>query len=196
MNQVSREPLNGFALNSHGIPVWSLARLSLNVKSQRSKVKVTRDKFPPPPLKMHCNALAENNVMQQKGSFRRCWGVMGVHRQPGRSVIYVEACVRFMFGRTSLASSLFLSLLPAVSIPLNKYYHSYNNLSNVPYYSRTFALSDFCSICQILFFSDRLGFEPSYRTPRFSESRNPVQLRHCPAALFVHWIISETVAFI
>jgi len=37
----SREPQNGFAPNSHGRRVWSLARTSLKV---RSKVKVTRDK--------------------------------------------------------------------------------------------------------------------------------------------------------
>ena len=35
--EISREPLNGFVLNSHGRRVWSLARTSL-------KVKVTRDK--------------------------------------------------------------------------------------------------------------------------------------------------------
>jgi len=31
------------------------------------------------PLTKHCNAFAANNVMQQKGSFHRCQGVMGVH---------------------------------------------------------------------------------------------------------------------
>jgi len=31
------------------------------------------------PLTMHCNAFAANNVTQQKGSFRRRRGVMGVH---------------------------------------------------------------------------------------------------------------------
>jgi len=30
--QISREPLNGFARNSQGRRVWSLARMSLNVK--------------------------------------------------------------------------------------------------------------------------------------------------------------------
>ena len=50
--EISHELLNGFAPNSHGRLVWSLAQTSLNVK-----VKVTSDKFPPP-LKMHCNALA------------------------------------------------------------------------------------------------------------------------------------------
>jgi len=102
---------------------------------------------------MHCNALAANKVMQQQtGSFRRCReGVIGVHRQRGRSVIYVRrsacglclvtrktclvprsdefegqgqrskikiitdkngilsalsaACVRFVIGKTSLAST-------------------------------------------------------------------------------------------
>jgi len=32
------------------------------------------------PLKMHCNSLAANNItQQQKGPFRHCWRVMGVH---------------------------------------------------------------------------------------------------------------------
>ena len=46
VNQISREPLNGFATNSQGRRVWSLARTSLNVKvkGQKSKVKVTSDK--------------------------------------------------------------------------------------------------------------------------------------------------------
>jgi len=39
------------------------------------------------PLKMHCNALAENNVKQQKESFHRHRAVMGGHRQRGRSEI-------------------------------------------------------------------------------------------------------------
>jgi len=38
---ISQEPLNGFAPNSQGRRVWSLARTSLNVKVKR---KVTRDK--------------------------------------------------------------------------------------------------------------------------------------------------------
>jgi len=40
VNRISQERLNGFAPNSQGRRVWSLARMSLNVKS---KVKVTRD---------------------------------------------------------------------------------------------------------------------------------------------------------
>jgi len=32
VHEISREPLNGFAPNSHGRRVWSLARTSLNVK--------------------------------------------------------------------------------------------------------------------------------------------------------------------
>ena len=32
MHEISREPLNGFAPNSHGRRVWSLAAMSLNVK--------------------------------------------------------------------------------------------------------------------------------------------------------------------
>jgi len=61
--EISREPLNGFAPNSHGRRVWSLARMSLNVKvkGQGHEGQISS------PLKMHCNALAANNVMQQKG---------------------------------------------------------------------------------------------------------------------------------
>jgi len=34
VNQISPEPLNGFAPNSHGRRVWSLVRASLNVKGR------------------------------------------------------------------------------------------------------------------------------------------------------------------
>ena len=62
--EISREPLNGFAPNSHGRRVWSLARRSLKVK-----VKVI------------------------------CQDHQGQKRHA------VCACVRFVFGKTSLASS-------------------------------------------------------------------------------------------
>ena len=67
--QISREPLNGFAPNSHGRCVWSLARTSLDVK-----VKGQRSRSPE--TKRHFSALS-------------------------------VACVRFTFGKTSLAGSLF-----------------------------------------------------------------------------------------
>ena len=35
--EISREPLNGFAPNSQGIRVWSLVRMSLNVKVKGPK---------------------------------------------------------------------------------------------------------------------------------------------------------------
>ena len=64
--EISREPLNGFAPNSHGRRVWSLARMSLKVKvkGQRSRSPWTKTAF---------SALS-------------------------------AACVRFVFGKTSLAS--------------------------------------------------------------------------------------------
>jgi len=62
--EISREPLNGFAPNSHGRRVWSLARRSLKVK-----VKVV--------------------YQDHQGQKRHA----------------VCACVRFVFGKTSLASS-------------------------------------------------------------------------------------------
>jgi len=67
--EISREPLNGFASNSQGQRVWSLARTNLKVKvGQRSRLLGTKTAF-----------LALSTV-----------------------------CVRFMFGKASLASSLFL----------------------------------------------------------------------------------------
>jgi len=41
--EISPESLNGFAPNSHGRQVWSLALKNLKVKV---KIKVTRDKKP------------------------------------------------------------------------------------------------------------------------------------------------------
>jgi len=45
--QISREPLNGFAPNSQGIRVWSIARTRLNVmvKGQRSRLPETKMGF-------------------------------------------------------------------------------------------------------------------------------------------------------
>jgi len=67
--ETSREPLNGFAPNSHGRRNWSIARMSLHVK-----VKGQRSRSPE--TKRHFSALS-------------------------------VACVRFTFGKTSLAGSLF-----------------------------------------------------------------------------------------
>jgi len=66
--EISREPLNGFAPNSHGRRAWSLGRISLNVK------------------------------------------IKGRSRSPGTKTAFSTlsaACVWFMFGKTSLASSFF-----------------------------------------------------------------------------------------
>ena len=43
VNQLSREPLNGFAQNSQGRRVWSHSD-EFESQSQKSNVKVTRDK--------------------------------------------------------------------------------------------------------------------------------------------------------
>jgi len=63
---------------------------------------------------MHRNALTANNVIQQQtGPLRRCMGVA------------VCGCVRFMFGKTSLATSIYFfvtlqfCLLSSVSFPAN-----------------------------------------------------------------------------
>ena len=72
--EISREPQNGFAPNSHRRRACSLIQTSLKVKikGQRSKVKVTREK-------------AVFSVLS-------------------------AAWVRFMFGKTFLASSFFSDL--------------------------------------------------------------------------------------
>ena len=109
VNQISREPLNGFAPNSHGRRVWFLARKGLNVKvkGQSRQGQISS------PLKKHCNALAADNVIQQQTvPFHRFRGVMGVHRQRGRSTIYVAACVRFMIVNI-FSSSYFLFFPPS-----------------------------------------------------------------------------------
>ena len=43
--EISREPLNRFAPNSHGRRVWSLARTSLNVKVKRQGHQGTKTAF-------------------------------------------------------------------------------------------------------------------------------------------------------
>jgi len=81
---------------------FAVARTSLNVKvkGQGHQGQISS------PLQMHCNTLAANNVHQrQMGPLRRCQGVIIVHKQCGQGVLYVAACVRFMFGKTSVASS-------------------------------------------------------------------------------------------
>ena len=93
--------------NSQGRHVWSLSQMTLNVKVKGHGHKGQIFS----PFKMHCNAPTANNVMQQNGSFHRHEGLMGVHRQHGRGVIYVAACVRFMFGKTSLVSSIAICFL-------------------------------------------------------------------------------------
>ena len=69
--EISREPLNGYAPNSHGRRVWYLARTSLKVKGQ------------------------------------------GHHGQKTACSDLSVACVWFMFGKTSLASSFFIAFLPS-----------------------------------------------------------------------------------
>jgi len=60
MSQELLNGLNGIVPNSHGRHVWSLARTSLNVKvkGQGHQGQISSQ------LKIYCNALAANNVMQ------------------------------------------------------------------------------------------------------------------------------------
>jgi len=80
VNQISWELLNGFALNYQGRRVWSLARISLNVKvkGQGHQRQKTCCAFPSPPAATEWNMLAANNVRQQQtGPFSRCRGDFG-----------------------------------------------------------------------------------------------------------------------
>jgi len=88
--QISREPLNGYAPNSQGRRVWSLAWTSLNVKIKAA---------------IEWNTLAGNNVTQQQMGPFRCfgWGAKG-----GKGVI-LAVCVWFMFGKTSLGLVILLN---------------------------------------------------------------------------------------
>ena len=66
VNQISRERLNGFAPNSQGRRVWSLARRSLNVKvkgqvHQRTK---TCCELPSPPAAMERSCLLHDIILQ------------------------------------------------------------------------------------------------------------------------------------
>jgi len=63
------------------------------VKGQRSRSPRTKTHcaLPSPTAATEWNAFAANNVMQQQtGPFRRCRVVTGLHRQRGRSLIYVR----------------------------------------------------------------------------------------------------------
>jgi len=67
-----QEPLNGFALNSHGRRVWSFAWISLNlkIKSQRSRSPGTKTCYAlttPPRYGKEWNALVTDNVAQATG---------------------------------------------------------------------------------------------------------------------------------
>ena len=101
MNQISPELLNGFAPNSHGRRVWSLAQASLNVKGHGHQGQKMHCALSSPPAVTEWNALAANVVMQQQtGPFLCC-----------RGCDFGSLCV-FMFGKISLAlvSDAFLSV--------------------------------------------------------------------------------------
>ena len=79
--EISREPLDGFAPNSHGRRVWSLARESLKVKVKGQGHQGQKTAF---------SALS-------------------------------AACVRFVFGKTSLAQAFRIGL-SATFVPRNYHY--------------------------------------------------------------------------
>jgi len=97
VNQISQELLNGFAPNSQGRRVWSLARTSLNVKvrDQRSKSTGTKNAL--------CTPITPpgSNVMERARCKERHAVADGtIPSMPG---VILAACLRFLFGKTSLA---------------------------------------------------------------------------------------------
>ena len=57
--------------------IGRVTSLNVKVKGQGHQGQISS------PMKMHCNALAANNVMQQQTEPFRRWGVMAVRRQCG-----------------------------------------------------------------------------------------------------------------
>jgi len=99
VNQIFPEPLNEFVSNSQGRHVWHLNQTSLNVKvkgqGHQGQKMCCALSSPPPPLAYETYewyTLAANNIMlQQMGPFRCCRGLTSA------------ACLRYMFGKTSVA---------------------------------------------------------------------------------------------
>jgi len=100
--QISPEQLNGYAPNSHGRPIWSLARTSLNVKvkgqGQGHQGQKTWLALPSPPgsVRMVCTRSRQREAAAD-GTIPSLRGVI------------LGACVRCMFGKKSLSlvSSIF-----------------------------------------------------------------------------------------
>jgi len=97
---MSLEWVNGFAPDSQGRRVWSLAWVSLNVKLKgQGHEGQKRCALPSHPAAVEWNAFAANNINQQQmGPFHHCQGVI------------LAACMQFMFGKTSLALVGFCSV--------------------------------------------------------------------------------------
>ena len=75
----------------------------LECQCQRSKVKVTRDKFPLRWKRIVTRSLQITSCSRRDHSVATEVGVTGVNRQREWTVIDVAACVWFMFGKASLA---------------------------------------------------------------------------------------------
>ena len=111
MNQISREPLNGFAPNSQGRRAWSLARktLDVKVKGQRSRSPQTKTRCALPSPRQRRNgtrSLQITSFSSRQDHSVAAGGISG-------------ACVRFMFGKTSFCSSLFVCLYVCLSVTLS-----------------------------------------------------------------------------
>jgi len=110
--EISPELLNGFAPNSQGRPVWSLAGTSLNVKVKGQGHRGQKTGF-----LADISEIAE--LICNKFTGKTCFIPHSDEfegkrsRSPGTKTTFyftalLVAFVRFMFGKTSLASSLFL----------------------------------------------------------------------------------------
>ena len=113
--EISREPLNGFAPNSQGRRVWSLARTSLNVKVKSQghhgqKIGFLAD----------ISGIAE--LICAKFTRKTCLlphsdefeGQGQRSRSPGTKNAFSAlsaACMQFVFGKTSLASTIVAAVM-------------------------------------------------------------------------------------
>jgi len=120
--RISRERLNGYAPNSHGRRVLSLARTSLKVKVNFSGLRavyVWKNIFA---LVLFVHEISPEplNGFVPNSHGRRIWclaqmtlkvKVKGQGHQEQHFSALSMACMRFMFGKTSAASSLQMSFL-------------------------------------------------------------------------------------
>jgi len=97
--QISPEPLNGLAQNSHGRRVWSLARMSLNVKVKGQGHQGQKRDFHSRHPRQQRNGTRLLQMTSRSGDGT-------IPSLPGG--VISAACVRCMVGKTSLALVIIL----------------------------------------------------------------------------------------